>query len=68
MDVHLLRDFLYVKSSFMVTAPYDIYMDTIHKHINSKMYAYVGQVYAHMSALVEDRMMGVLLYHSSADS
>lgn len=43
-------------------------MDTINKHINSEMYAYVGQVYAHMSALVEDRMMGVLLYHSSADS
>lgn len=56
------------KVKFYGHCTYDIYMDTIYKHINSKMYAYVGQVYAHMSALVEDRMMGVLLYHSSADS
>lgn len=45
-------------------------MDTIHKHINSDMYAYVGTgACSHVSfGRGQKKMMGVLLYHSLADS
>lgn len=44
-------------------------MDMIHKHINSDMYAHVGQVHEHVSfGRGQKKMMGVLFYHSPADA
>lgn len=55
VDVRLLRDFSVCKVNFYGHCIYDTYMDTIHKHINSDMYEYVGGAHAHMSASVEAR-------------